>query len=162
MRLSEFISATIREYLNESENTKTFIAYHGGDKLDDFDYNQIGSAKHGTIYGDGFYFTTDYNMALDFSFKTGKVYGYIYKCLISPKNPLITTEREIEKLEFDYLENNDDIDLFWNDIKKKYDCIIIQNRKFGGNMKFPNKYENFTEIVAYDKNIISIIEKTRT
>jgi hypothetical protein len=28
-------------------------------------------------------------------------------------------------------------------------------------MKFPNKYENFTEIVVYDKSIISILDKIK-
>ena len=161
MELRKFITTTIREYLNENVNQKEIVAYHGGDKLDDFDYNEIGTAKHGNIFGNGFYFTTEYYMALDFAFKTGKDYGFIYKCSIKPKIPFITTEREIMKLQFDYLNDNEDIDLFWDDLKNKYDCLIVNNRKFGGNMKFPNKYENFTEIVVYDKSIITILDKER-
>ena len=161
MELRKFIETTIREYLNENVNISNLIVYHGGDKLDDFDYNQIGSSKHGNVYGNGFYFTSEYDMALDFAFKTGKDYGFVYKCLIQPKNPLVVTQQEINKLNFDYLIDNDNDDLFWEEISQKYDCLIITNRKFGGNTKFPNKYENFTEVVVYDKNIIKIIEKKK-
>lgn len=156
----QYIRKLIRECLNESMNKK-YVAYHGGDKLDDFDYNKIGSSNHGNIYGNGFYFTTNYEMALDFAFKSGKYYGYIYTCEIIPNNPLIVSEKELNKLQFDYLKINDDINLFWDNIKKTYDCIIVNNRIFGGSTKFPTKYENFTEIVVYDKSIIKIINKEK-
>jgi hypothetical protein len=52
-------------------------------------------------------FTTEYNMALDFAYKTGKYYGFVYKCLIKPKTPYITTEQEIMKIQFDFLNNNE-------------------------------------------------------
>jgi hypothetical protein len=49
--LKKFIVTTIKYYLNENINQKEIIAFHGGDKLDDFNYNQIGTAKHGNIFG---------------------------------------------------------------------------------------------------------------
>jgi hypothetical protein len=141
------------------ENFNRIIAYHGGyDIKDHFEYSHIGSAQHGTIYGQGFYFTSEQDMAKDFSAKCSK--GYVYTVELTPKTPLTITEKELDKLVYSHLaDDNNTEESFFTNIKNNHDCIIITNRKFGGNMKFHTLYENFTEYVVYDRAIINIIKK---
>jgi len=140
-------------------NTKTFICYHGGSDFNSFEYSQIGTAKNELIFGSGFYFTSEKRMAQDFAFKQNK--GYIYTCEVNAKNPLITTQKEIYKNLFQFLEKNDNEKLFWKSISEKYDVLVVKDRKFGGGMKFSTEYNGFTEYVVYDKNSVKIINKER-
>jgi hypothetical protein len=141
------------------KNSQIFIGFHGGSNFNSFEYSQIGTAKNELIFGNGFYFTSEKEMAENFAFKQD--YGYVYTCEINAKNPLILTEKEIYKKLFQFLEGSDDENAFFKNISKKHDVLVVKDRKFGGGMKFSTEYNGFTEYVVYDKNTIKIINKER-
>lgn len=146
-------------FINEDISNK-YIVYHGGSDISEFDYSKIGNSNHGNIHGNGFYFTSEKNMAIDFAAKISSN-RFVYTCQMIPKTPLTITDKGLDKMQYKYLDTNDDINGFWENMKLKYDCIIVTDRKFGGNMKFSTRYENFTEIVVYDKSIITILKKEK-
>lgn len=150
MRLLEIYNNLILE-------SATIVAYHGGGKVTSFSKSHIGSGNNELIYGNGVYFTSDKDMAMDFAFKL--MNGYVYTCEIRPTNMMTISERELDKLLFSYMEDgNSDASDFWDNISNKHDVLSVTNRKFGGGMKFPTVYNGFTEYVVYDTDVISIIK----
>lgn len=129
------------------------IAYHGtNNKFDKFNKTKIGSAKMGDLFGKGFYFTSDKEMAQHF----GK---YVMKVYLDIKNPYIRTQKELMKEMMIFLSGDGTEDDFTESILSGgYDSFIITDRTFGGNMKFPNKYEGFTEYVVFDSDKIRVIK----
>jgi hypothetical protein len=156
----QIVNTEFKDYegMNESVNNK-IIAYHGGGNFNSFENTQIGSANNELLFGKGFYLTSEKEMAQDFAFKQN--YGYVYTCELDAKKPLRITERGIFKMLFKHLESNDNEDLFWENLSNKHDLLIIENRNFGGGMKFPTEYNDYTEYVVYDKDIIKITKKEK-
>ena len=150
------IKEILYNILIESNNQK-IIAYHGGSNFDSFEYSQIGSAGNELIYGKGFYFTSDKQMAQDFAVKLR--HGYIYTCELTPVSPLILTKKEIMRQIFMFYKDNEDESIFWEDMSRKHDILIVKDSTFGGGMKFSTQYVDYIEYVVYDKNIINIIKK---
>lgn len=126
MELRKFIKTTIREYLNEQQNTQTnlndnfkkwfgnskilengkpLICYHGTFErnIKSFDLNKIGynRGNYGH-YGYGIYFSTDIREA--------KTYGNnIYECYIKITNPFTGTDKQILQLKNNGVSGIDDL-----------------------------------------------------
>ena len=134
------------------------IAYHGGPNINTFHKDFIGSAGNGLVFGKAFYFTSDKDMAYDFAIKA-PAHGYVYTVAINAASTLKTTNKALNTKVMRFLSDNDDEDIFWNELFSEYDCLAITNRPFGGNSKFPNYYDNFTEYVVKKPSIIKIVKK---
>jgi len=129
MEIRKFIATTIREYLNEQQETETnlnnnfkkwfgiskivekgkpLICYHGSSEknIKYFDINKIGYNKGNYgHYGYGIYFSTDIREA--------KTYGYIiYECYIKIRNPFTGTDKQILQLKNKGVSGIDDLVAF--------------------------------------------------
>lgn len=112
--LREFIKTTIREYLNEQqetniklndnfwkwfgnskvkENGKPLVVYHGSSSNDVkiFDLKMAGKNTDSGMYGKGFYFTNDIKYASTYNRNKDK--GSILSCFLSIQNPLIINSK---------------------------------------------------------------------
>ena len=126
MEIRKFIATTIREYLNEQQETETnlnnnfkkwfgiskivekgkpLICYHGSSEknIKYFDINKIGYNKGNYgHYGYGIYFSTDIREA--------KTYGnIIYECYIKIRNPFTGTDKQILQLKNKGVSGIDDL-----------------------------------------------------
>ena len=89
--------------------------YHGsGQKFSKFDYAKIG--EHGTSEGQGFYFTSDKDIAHGYATESGS--GYLYTVNFKGIKPMSDSKKTIKRTEFirfvralgaDFLENYGDL-----------------------------------------------------
>lgn len=111
MNLRNFISTTIREYLNEQQEVKNnlndnfwkwfgnskvvdkngdpMICYHGSNdnNIKTFDLGMVGKNTDSGMFGKGFYFTDDIKYAT--TYNRNKNNGSTLTCFLSIQNPLI-------------------------------------------------------------------------
>lgn len=130
------------------------IVYHGtNQKFKDFDAKKLGSAKMGDYLGCGFYFTSNKDLAHE--------YGSIVKEVrLDIKNPYIRTDKQIYWEMMLNLNESTDEEFFKNIRDKGHDGIIVTDREFGGNMKFPSRYTGLTEIIVFNSSQIKVCTNT--
>ncbi len=99
MRLKEFISETIREYLNE-KNISDISYYHGSPYKFDTIKKDIGKKTGGDEYGYGIYLTTNKDLAIHYA--RG---GYVYNVTIPNNLNFLSDNKKVGKSNLDRVQN---------------------------------------------------------
>lgn len=129
------------------------VAYHGSDnKFTDFSTEHFGTGDGNSLYGNGFYFTSDPKMAGAFGY-------YTYTVELDMQRPLEMSADAFMKMMLNYAYEKDTMDGFFEELHANHDGFIITDRKFGGNMKYSTRYEGFTEYVVFSPSQITIVDR---
>lgn len=141
----KLISSLIKEHLlNENE----YVVYHSSNKkFSEFKLSQITNLG-GDLYGEGFYFTNNY----EYSRKFGK---HTYKCVIRLDNPLNLTNRSTKDQLYQLTKNITNIPN--NDLEYINDSI--EHKNFTSAFRKIRKYISFNELSNLFDGVIGYCEE---